>query len=174
MAVLQFHPFGTNFTLLCLQPWALFIVSFSLWCSWPSIFPIIYSFFTFSCSTLSISWYMGMVMHVRFPMNFIYRGLSFYTMKIKIITFYSHVILVFMSMIDTNEGIHEIWLHDSNPVWPMNTRFVFLRIWGSIVLWKTQVYPLRNTNHLMESFRRWMLLIIRLVTSGMEKSYTLG
>ena len=47
-------------------------------------------------------------MHVRFPMNFIYRGLTFYAMKIKIITFYSHVILVFMSMIDTNEGIHEI------------------------------------------------------------------
>ena len=115
MAVLQFHPFGTNFTLLCLQPWALFIVSFSLWCSWPSIFPIIYSFFTFSCSTLYIYIYiyiyimiMGMVMHVRFPMNFIYRGLTFYTMKIKITTFYSHVSLAFMSMIDTNDGIHEI------------------------------------------------------------------
>ena len=104
------HPFGTNFILLCLQPWALFIVSFSLWCSWPWIFPIIDSFFTFSCSTLSIyiSWYMGMVMHVRFPMNFIYRGLTFYTTKKKITTFYSHVSLAFMSMIDTYDGIHEI------------------------------------------------------------------
>ena len=52
--------------------------------------------------------YVGMVMHVRFPMNFIYRGLTFYTMKIKITTFYSHVSLAFMSMIDTNDGIHEI------------------------------------------------------------------
>ena len=52
--------------------------------------------------------YVGMVMHVRFPMNFIYRGLTFYTMKIKITTFYSHVSLAFMSMIDTYDGIHEI------------------------------------------------------------------